>query len=95
MTAASAESGWLRSSRLICRSSSSLAASASFLSSRLLTPAADLLGEVVALAELLLDRLELLAQEVLALRLVHLVARVGGDLLLHGEQLHLAPAALR
>ncbi len=57
----------------------------------LLPPAGDLLGQVVALAELLLDGLELLAQEVLALRLVHLVARLRGDLLLHGEQLHLAP----
>ena len=50
----------------------------------------DVLGDVFAFAELRLDRFQLLAQEVLALRLVHLALRRGGDLLLHGEQVDLA-----
>ena len=45
----------------------------------------ELLGDLLALAELLLDRAQLLAQVVLALRLVHLAARLGGDLLLHRQ----------
>ena len=50
----------------------------------------DLLGELLALAELRLDRLELLAEEVLALALVHLALRGGGDLLLHRQHVDLA-----
>ncbi len=51
--------------------------------------AGDLVGEVVALAQLGMDRAQLLAQEVLALRAVHLLARLGGELLLHLEQVDL------
>ena len=54
----------------------------------------DLLGEVLGLAELLLDRLELLAQEVLALALVDLALGGAGDLLLDRQDAHLAPQDL-
>src|SRR6185436_7833022 len=52
--------------------------------------ARDFLGELLAFAELLLDRFELLAQEILPLTSVHLAARLRRDLLLHGEHLDLA-----
>ena len=55
----------------------------------LLAELAHVLGAVVGLAELALDRLELLPQEVLALGLVDLAAHVGLDLLLHGQELDL------
>ncbi len=45
----------------------------------------ELLGELLPLAELLLDRAQLLAQVVLALRPVHLAARLGRNLLLHRQ----------
>ena len=86
----SAESGCERSSRLICFSISSLRLRRDLLLVDLLAVVLDLLGELFAFAELRLDRLELLAQEVLALRLVHLALRGGGDLLLHGQQVDLA-----
>ena len=57
--------------------------------------AGDLVGEVVALAQLGVDRAQLLAQEVLALRAVHLLARLGRELLLHLEQVDLALEQLR
>ena len=50
----------------------------------------DFLGQLLAFAELRLDRLELLAQEVLALALVHLALRGRGDFLLHREEVDLA-----
>jgi hypothetical protein len=50
---------------------------------------ADLLGEFRALAQFLLDGLELLAEVVLPLALVHLAASFHGDLLLHFQQLDL------
>ena len=56
-----------------------------FLSAMTFAVGVDLLGDLLALAELVLDRLHLLAQEVLALRLVDLVARLRGDLLLHRQ----------
>ena len=58
---------------------------------RVLDPLAQL-GELVALAfaELLLDRLELLAQVVLALRVGHLLLRLRFDLALQLEQRNLA-----
>ncbi len=56
----------------------------------LLAQLADLGLLLVGLAELLLDRLELLAQEVLALRLVDLGAHVGLDLGAQLEHLELA-----
>ena len=55
----------------------------------LLADALDLLGQLVPLAQLVLDRLHLLAQVVLALRLVDLVARQRVDLLLHGQHVDL------
>ncbi len=60
----------------------------------LLPVAGDLVREVVGVAELLLDRLELLPQEVLALRLVDLPARRPGDLLLHRQDADLPPQDL-
>ena len=45
----------------------------------------DLFGPFVQFAEFLLDRLELLAQEVLALRLVHFALGFRLNLLLHGQ----------
>ena len=56
-------------------------------------PLAELLNLVVvaALAELLFDRLHLLAQDVLALRFAHLLLDHRGDFLLHAEHLELAP----
>ena len=51
---------------------------------------AHFLGDVAVVAELLLDRLELLAQVVLALAAVHLAARLKRDLLLHGQELDLS-----
>ncbi len=90
MICVSALSGWLRSRRRICRSSSSRASSVSFFSSARLPVVGDLLGQLLALAELLLDGLELLAQEVLALAAVDLAPGLRGDLLLHGEHLDLA-----
>ena len=56
---------------------------------------AHVLGAVVGLAEFALDRLELLAQEVFALRLVDLAAHIGLDLLLHGEEFDLLARAPR
>ena len=56
---------------------------------RLVPELRDLLAELVALAELALDRLHLLAQEELALAPVHLPLGLGGDLLLHREDLEL------
>ncbi len=55
----------------------------------LLAQFAHVLGPVVGLAQLALDGLQLLAQEIFALRLVDLAAHIGLDLLLHGEQLDL------
>ena len=85
MIAVSAESGWLRSRRLICFSISVAASGGIFLSAIELAVLRELLGHLLALAELLLDRPQLLAQVVLALRLVHLAARLRGDLLLHRQ----------
>ncbi len=51
--------------------------------------ARGLLGELIPLAELHLDRLQLLPQVELALRPVDFAARLRVDLLLHGEQLDL------
>ena len=45
----------------------------------------DLFGDLLPFAQLGLNRFELLAQEVLALALVHLALSGGGDLLLHRE----------
>ena len=66
--------------------------SASGGSLRAAQPLAQLLDLVVvaALAELLFDGLHLLAQDVLALRLAHLLLHHGGDLLLDAEHLELA-----
>ncbi len=61
---------------------------------RPLAVAGDLGRQLFALAELVLDRLELLAEEELALALVHLAARLHRDLLLHGQQLDLAQQQL-
>ena len=85
MIAVSAESGWLRSSRLICFSISVAASGGDLLFGDRLAELGDVLGHLLALAELLLDRAQLLAQVVLALRLVHLAARLRGDLLLHRQ----------
>ena len=49
----------------------------------------DLLRQLVAFAQLALDRLQLLAQEELALAPVHLALGLGRDLLLHGQDLEL------
>ncbi len=49
----------------------------------------DLFGPLVQLAELFLNGLELLAQEVLPLGLVHLAFGLGLDLLLHREDFDL------
>ena len=50
----------------------------------------ELLGELLAFAELLLDRAELLPQVVLALRSIHLSAGLGRDFLLHRKNRDLA-----
>ena len=61
---------------------------------RLVPELCYLLGQLVALSELALDGLHLLAQEELALAPVHLPLGLGGDLLLHrdvpehAEELH-------
>ena len=68
-----------------------------FSTSRRQLRAADALAQlldlvvVAALAELLPDGLHLLAEDVLALRLAHLLLDHGGDLVLHAEHLELAP----
>jgi hypothetical protein len=49
----------------------------------------DFFGEFLAFAQLGLNGFELLAEEVLTLRLVHLALRGRGDFLLHGEQVDL------
>ena len=54
----------------------------------------DLLGQLFPFAQLRLNRLELLAEEVLALAFVHLPLRGRGDLLLHGEEVDLASEQL-
>ncbi len=46
---------------------------------------------VASLAELFLDRLHLLPQDVLALRLAHLLLHHRGDLFLHAQHFELAP----
>ena len=56
---------------------------------RLLLEGGDLLRQLVALAQLALDGLELLAQEELALRAVHLPLGLRRDLLLHGQDFQL------
>ena len=94
MIAVSAESGWLRSRRLICFSTSVAASAGIFLLGDELAVLRELLGDLLALAELLLDRAELLAQVVLALRLVHLAARLRRDLLLHRQDGDLLGEAL-
>ena len=88
MMAVSAESGWLLSRRLICFSISAAASG-----DRLAEPG-ELLGGLLAFAELVLDRPQLLPQVVLALRAVHLAARLGGDLLLHRQDGDLLGQAL-
>ena len=50
----------------------------------------DVLGDVLPFAELGLNRFELLAQKVLALRLVHLPLRGRRDLLLHRQKIDLS-----
>ena len=56
----------------------------------LLAVVLDFLGDLFSFAELGLDRFQLLAQEVLALRLVHLPLCRRRDLLLHRQQVDLA-----
>ena len=87
--AVSAESGCMRSSFFSWRSTSSMTGFGILRLLRLLLERRDLLAQLVALAQLGLDRLQLLAQEELALRAVHLALGLGRDLLLHGEHLEL------
>ena len=54
----------------------------------------ELLGELLSFAELLLDRPQLLAQVVLALRTIHLAPGLRRDLLLHRENRDLAREVL-
>ena len=56
----------------------------------LLAVVLHLFRDLFSLTELRLDRLELLTEKVLALVLVHLSLRGGGDLLLHGQKIDLA-----
>ena len=83
-----------RSSRLSCFSISSRRLGRERLALELLPVLLDLLGDVVGDAELLLDRLELLPEEVLALALVDLAPRHPRDLLLDGQDADLAPEDL-
>ena len=87
--AVSAASGCMRSSFLSWRSTSSITGFGILAFVRLVLELRDLLAELVALAELRLDRLQLLAQEELALAPVHLALGLRGDLLLHREHLEL------
>jgi len=56
----------------------------------LLAVVLDLFGQLLPFAELGLDGLQLLAEEVLALALVHLALRGRGDFLLHRQEVDLA-----
>ncbi len=87
--AVSAESGCMRSSFLSWRSTSSSTGFGIFAFPALSRRPAISSAELVAFPELALDRLHLLAQEELALRAVHLPLGLGGDLLLHGQDLEL------
>ncbi len=86
MTDASAESGWVRAHalELLLRLPAGLVRQ--LLGGDQVAVALDLLVDVVGVAELLLDLLELLAQQVLALRLVELPLDLRADLALHLQE---------
>ena len=83
----------MRASRSTSRLATVSTASGRFASSTRVAQLLDLVA--LALAELLLDRLQLLAQVVLPLRVGHLLLRLRLDLALHLEQRDLARERLR